>query len=160
MPAQVRDRHANRRIRLLLALFTIAFAAMFARAFWLQGVQAAHLSGLARSQHEATQTIPAGRGTVYDRTGIRLLNILDLGALLGGADDGDWGVLNLVGTTNPIGSAKPNYVVWGTVADWSNSYYVVWGTAMQNSDGEYVVWGTGDYGGEYVVWGTSVTPDK
>jgi serine protease AprX len=97
---------------------------------------------------------------VYDRTGIRLLNILDLGALLGGADDGEWGVLNLVGTQNPIGSAKPNYVVWGTVADWSNSYYVVWGTSMQNPDGEYVVWGTGDYGGEYVVWGTSVTPDK
>jgi serine protease AprX len=97
---------------------------------------------------------------IYDRTGIRLLNLLDLGALLGGADNGEWGVLNLVGTQNPIGSSRPNYVVWGTVADWSSSYYVVWGTAMQSPDGEYVVWGTGDYGGEYVVWGTTVTPDK
>ena len=103
------------------------------------------------------------RGTlidrIYDRTGVRLLNILDLGGLLGGADDADWGVLNLVGLSNPIGSAKPNYVVWGDMAGWSNSYYVVWGTSMQSPDGEYVVWGTGDYG-EYVVWGTSVNPDK
>ena len=45
---------------------------MFARAFWLQAVQAAHLSALATSQHEATQTIPAGRGTIFDRTGVQL----------------------------------------------------------------------------------------
>ena len=66
------DKQANRRIRLLLALFTIAFAAMFARAFWLQAVQAAHLGSVAVSQHEATQRIPAGRGTIFDRTGIEL----------------------------------------------------------------------------------------
>jgi cell division protein FtsI (penicillin-binding protein 3)/stage V sporulation protein D (sporulation-specific penicillin-binding protein) len=68
----IRDKQANRRIRLLLVLFTIAFLAMFARAFWLQGVEAAHLSGLAKSQHEETQTIPAGRGTIFDRTGVQL----------------------------------------------------------------------------------------
>ena len=97
---------------------------------------------------------------IYDRTGIRLLNILDLGALLGGADNGEWGVLNLVGLTNPIGSAAPNYVVWGTVADWSSSYYVVWGTSMQSPEGEYVVWGTSDSSGEYVVWGTGAEPGR
>ena len=53
-------------------------------------------------------------------------------------------MLNLVGLTNPIGSAAPNYVVWGTAAGWSSSYYVVWGTSMQSPDGEYVVWGTSD----------------
>ena len=72
---------------------------------------------------------------------------------------GEWGVLNLLGPSNPIGSAAPNYVVWGTVADWSNSYYVVWGSAMQDGDGEYVVWGSGDYSGEYVVWGSSIAQD-
>jgi serine protease AprX len=97
---------------------------------------------------------------IYDRTGIRLLTILDLGGLLGGADNGEWGVLNLVGLTNPIGSAAPNYVVWGTVADWSSSYYVVWGTSMQSPDGEYVVWGTSDNSGEYVVWGTGAEPGR
>ena len=47
MVSPIRDRQANRRIRLLLALFTLVFVAMLARAFWLQGVQAAHLSALA-----------------------------------------------------------------------------------------------------------------
>ena len=97
---------------------------------------------------------------VYDRTGIRLLTLLDLQALLGDADHGEWGVLNLVGLSNPIGSAAPNYVVWGTVSGWSDSYYVVWGTTMQSPEGEYVVWGTGDYDGEYVVWGTAVDEGK
>jgi serine protease AprX len=94
---------------------------------------------------------------IYDRTGIRLLNILDLGALLGG-NGGEWGVLNLLGLTNPIGSTAPNYIVWGNVAGWSGSYYIVWGTAMQSPDGEYIVWGTGDYG-EYIVWGTGLPQD-
>ena len=72
MASPMRERHANRRIRLLLSLFVLVFAAMFARAVWLQGVEAAHLSGLARSQQQATQTVPAGRGTIFDRTGVQL----------------------------------------------------------------------------------------
>ena len=54
---------------------------------------------------------------VYDRSGIRLLRILDFLNLFGDADEGEWGVLNLVGTSNRIGSAAPNYIVWGNVAD-------------------------------------------
>ena len=95
---------------------------------------------------------------VYDRTGIRLLGLLDLGSALRDADDADWGVLNLLGLTNPIGSIAPNYVVWGSVAGWTSSYYVVWGTTIQSPAGQYVVWGNGDYDGEYVVWGSSVDP--
>jgi len=72
MARPLRERQANRRIRLLLALFTLAFAALFARACYIQAVQAAHLSTLAKSQHESTQTIPAGRGTIFDRTGVQL----------------------------------------------------------------------------------------
>jgi cell division protein FtsI (penicillin-binding protein 3) len=52
--------------------FAVVFAGMFARAFWLQAVKAPHLSALAKSQHEAVQTIPAGRGTIFDRTGVQL----------------------------------------------------------------------------------------
>ena len=66
------DKQANRRIRLLLAVFAVVFGALFARAFWLQAVQAAHLTGVAQNQHEATQTIPADRGTIFDRTGVDL----------------------------------------------------------------------------------------
>jgi serine protease AprX len=97
---------------------------------------------------------------IYDRTGVRLLSLLDLGALFGNATDAEWGVLNLLGLSNPIASIAPNYVVWGTYADWTGSYYVVWGTAMESPDGEYVVWGTSDYDSEYVVWGTAVGPGK
>jgi cell division protein FtsI (penicillin-binding protein 3) len=62
----------NRRIRLLLVVFAFAFAAMFARAAWLQAVRAEDLGRLAKSQHRATVVDPGGRGTIYDRQGIQL----------------------------------------------------------------------------------------
>ena len=51
---------------------------------------------------------------------MRLLSLLDLQALLGDADNAEWGVLNLLGLSNPLGSVAPNYIVWGNVADWSD----------------------------------------
>ena len=92
---------------------------------------------------------------IYDRTGVRLLGLLDFLNLFRDADQAEANVLNLLGLSNPIGSAAPNYVVWGTMSGWTTSYYVVWGTSMQSPDGEYVVWGTSDNDGEYVVWGTA-----
>ena len=68
----MKDRLADRRIRLLLVIFLLAFAATFARAAWLQVVQASTLSAKAQSQHRTTLTIPAGRGTIFDRTGVQL----------------------------------------------------------------------------------------
>ena len=97
---------------------------------------------------------------VYDRTGVRLLSLLDLQWLLGDADRAEWGVLNLLGLSNPLGSVAPNYVVWGSAAGWSNSYYVVWGSAMQSPDGEYVVWGSGDSSGEYRRLGQQHSQEK
>jgi cell division protein FtsI/penicillin-binding protein 2 len=63
---------ANRRIRLLLTIFVVAFAATLLRAMWLQGVQARSLSRLAARQHREHVAVPAGRGAVYDRTGVQL----------------------------------------------------------------------------------------
>jgi cell division protein FtsI (penicillin-binding protein 3) len=68
----MKDRQANRRIRLLLALFVLVFGVTLARAVWLQGVRAAALGKLAEHQHRETITVPAGRGTIYDRTGVQL----------------------------------------------------------------------------------------
>jgi cell division protein FtsI (penicillin-binding protein 3) len=65
-------RVANRRIRLLLAVFAIAFAIAFLRAAWLQGVRAGSFGRLAASQHSEEVTIPAARGTIYDRGGVQL----------------------------------------------------------------------------------------
>jgi serine protease AprX len=94
---------------------------------------------------------------VYDRTGIRLLGLLDLGPLFGDANSMEPGVLNLLGSSNPLGSSGANYVVWGNVADWSNSYYVVWGNSIQSPSGQYVVWGNNEFSdSNYVVWGNSL----
>ncbi len=72
MATPIRDRQANRRVRLLGVALVLGLAAMFGRAFWLQAVDAAHLSGLARSEHQAPERIPATRGTIFDRTGVPL----------------------------------------------------------------------------------------
>ena len=63
---------ANRRIRLLLAVFVIAFGITFLRAAWLQGVRASSFGRLASSQHSEDVVIPAARGTIYDRGGVQL----------------------------------------------------------------------------------------
>jgi cell division protein FtsI/penicillin-binding protein 2 len=68
----VREKQANRRIRLLLAVFAVVFAITLARAVWLQGVQAAELGGMAKRQHHESITIPAGRGTIFDQNGVQL----------------------------------------------------------------------------------------
>jgi cell division protein FtsI (penicillin-binding protein 3) len=63
---------ANRRIRLLLAVFALAFAITFLRAFWLQGVRGDALGARAASQHREVLAIPAGRGTIFDSRGVQL----------------------------------------------------------------------------------------
>ena len=68
----MKARVVNRRVRLLTAVFAVAFAAVLLRAGWLQAVQAQGLDRLAASQHRETIVIPARRGSVYDRTGVEL----------------------------------------------------------------------------------------
>lgn len=104
-------------------------------------------------------------GTLIDRlyngTGLRLLGILDLGELLGGADTAESGVLTLLGLNNPIGSVAPNHVVWGNYAGWTGTYYIAWGTPMQDpASGQHVVWGNMSDDGEHVVWGNSMIGDR
>jgi serine protease AprX len=99
------------------------------------------------------------RGTLidrlYDRTGLRLLGLLDLGGLLSGADDAEPGVLTLLGESNPIGESAPNHLVWGNYAGWTSAYYISWGTPMQEpTSGQHLVWGN-MADGDHLVWGTS-----
>ena len=65
-------RHANRRIRLLVAVFAVVFVAAFARVAWLQAVKAQTLDRLATSQHREDLEVPAERGTIFDRLGVQL----------------------------------------------------------------------------------------
>ncbi|MGB2954247.1 MAG: penicillin-binding protein 2 [Gaiellaceae bacterium] len=63
---------ANHRIRLLLALFVLSFGGVLLRAVWLQGVRAQTLGAMAARQHREQVTVPAARGSIYDRAGFQL----------------------------------------------------------------------------------------
>jgi cell division protein FtsI/penicillin-binding protein 2 len=65
-------RVANRRIRLLAAVFALVFAVALGRAGWLQAIRANALTRMAASQHRETVDVPAHRGTIYDRLGFEL----------------------------------------------------------------------------------------
>jgi cell division protein FtsI (penicillin-binding protein 3) len=66
------SRLVNRRIRLFLAVLTVGFAGLFLRAAWLQGIRAQSLSRLGQTQHREKVTLPASRGTIFDRMGVRI----------------------------------------------------------------------------------------
>jgi len=72
LAASARTRQANRRLRLLLVIVLLAFGGTLARAAWLQVVQGPRLSRIAQSQHHEVVKTPAGRGTIFDRTGVPL----------------------------------------------------------------------------------------
>jgi cell division protein FtsI/penicillin-binding protein 2 len=65
----VRERRANHRIRLLLLSFGLLFIVAIARAAYVQAAQHDKYAKMATTQHRETIEIPAGRGTIYDRTG-------------------------------------------------------------------------------------------
>jgi cell division protein FtsI/penicillin-binding protein 2 len=65
-------RQANRRLRLLVAVFAVVFVAAFVRVAWLQAVKAQTLDHLATSQHRETIDVPAHRGAIFDRNGVQL----------------------------------------------------------------------------------------
>jgi cell division protein FtsI/penicillin-binding protein 2 len=65
-------RVSDRRIRWLLVVFGAVFGITLVRAAWLQTVQASSLASKEASQQHESVTVPAGRGTIYDRTGVQL----------------------------------------------------------------------------------------
>ena len=100
------------------------------------------------------------RGTLidrlYDRTGLRLLALADLGGLLGLADEAEPGVLTLLGESNALGDTQPNHLVWGNYTGWTSAYYIAWGTPMQEpTSGQHLVWGN-MADGDHLVWGTGM----
>ena len=66
------NRLVNRRIRLFLAALGLAFVGLLLRATWLQAVRAESLSSLGQTQQRQSVRIPAGRGTLFDRSGLEL----------------------------------------------------------------------------------------
>lgn len=93
---------------------------------------------------------------IYDGSGVRLLGLLDLSILWQQADSAEWGVLNLLGLSNPIAQTPANHVVWGDVAGWTSTYHVVWGDSIESPSGQHVVWGDAEHtDANHVVWGDS-----
>jgi cell division protein FtsI (penicillin-binding protein 3) len=68
----VTSRLANRRLRLLLAVFVLLFGVTLGRAVWLQAIKAHSLGRLAARQQRQVVKIPAGRGSIFDRVGVQL----------------------------------------------------------------------------------------
>jgi cell division protein FtsI (penicillin-binding protein 3)/stage V sporulation protein D (sporulation-specific penicillin-binding protein) len=68
----LKPRVVNSRLRLLLLIILVTFAALGARAAWIQTVRASSLSSLAQKQTKAELSLPARRGTIYDRLGTPL----------------------------------------------------------------------------------------
>jgi cell division protein FtsI/penicillin-binding protein 2 len=65
----LKTRVVNSRLRLLLLVILFTFAALGARAAWLQTVRAGSLAAMAQTQAKKPISLPAGRGTIYDRLG-------------------------------------------------------------------------------------------
>ena len=63
------ERGANARIRFLVIAFVAVFAVALGRAANVQVVEGSRYERMATRQHRETIEIPAGRGTIYDRTG-------------------------------------------------------------------------------------------
>jgi cell division protein FtsI (penicillin-binding protein 3) len=68
----LKSRVVNSRLRLLLLVILLTFAALGARAAWIQTIRASSLTSLAQKQTKADLVLPAGRGTIYDRLGTPL----------------------------------------------------------------------------------------
>ena len=94
---------------------------------------------------------------IYGNTGIRLLGLLDLSVLFQGADYAESGVLNLLGTSNPIAQTPANHLVWGDVAYWTTNYHLVWGDSIDSPSGQHLVWGDSEHtDANHLVWGDAV----
>jgi hypothetical protein len=71
----------------------------------------------------------------------------------------NFGQLNLLGTTNPLASVVPKYLLYGAVAGWTNAQTITWGTQISDPNGQTITWGTSE-DGDTITWGTStVRPD-
>jgi len=68
----LKTRVVNSRLRLLLLCIVVIFAALGARAAWIQTIRASSLTSLAQKQTKANLVLRAGRGTIYDRQGMPL----------------------------------------------------------------------------------------
>jgi serine protease AprX len=96
---------------------------------------------------------------VYNRTGIRLLSLLE--APLAWLTSGylKWGDLNLIGSSNPIANSRSNEILWGDIASWTSDHEILWGDTIYNPEGQEILWGDSSTSDSYeILWGDSAQP--
>jgi serine protease AprX len=98
------------------------------------------------------------QNNLYAGHGINLISALL--APLVWVDPGllNFGQLNLLGAGNPLANVMPKYLLYGTVAGWTNAQSITWGTQINDPQGQSITWGTSE-GGDSITWGTSTRPD-
>jgi len=51
-------------------------------------------------------------------------------------------------------------LLYGQVADWTNSQTIMWGTSITDPSGQTIMWGTSyTTDGTTIMWGTSMTAE-
>ncbi len=97
---------------------------------------------------------------LYNGTGIRLLGLLELPALIANPLQLVTGKLNLVGLTNPISLLIPKRILWGDISYWTTADQLTWGDTVYDTQGEQLTWGDNDTTDDYqLTWGDAMKGD-
>jgi serine protease AprX len=97
---------------------------------------------------------------LYAGVGIRLLSILQGPLVWLNSTLLNTGDLNLLGLGNPLASIAAKSLLYGQVADWTNSQTIMWGTSITDPSGQTIMWGTSyTTEGTTIMWGTSTTAE-
>lgn len=94
---------------------------------------------------------------LYAGTGLRLLSLLEAPIAWLTAGYLEWGDLNVVGLSNPVGQARPNEILWGDVSKWTSDQEILWGDTIYNPEGQEILWGDSRMAeGDEILWGDSI----
>lgn len=97
---------------------------------------------------------------LYAGVGIRLLSLLQGPLVWLNSTLLNTGDLNLLGIGNPLASIAAKSLLYGQVADWTNSQTIMWGTSITDPSGQTIMWGTSyTTDGTTIMWGTSMTAE-
>ena len=94
---------------------------------------------------------------LYAGVGIRILSLLQAPLAWLNSTLLNFGDLNLIGLGNPLASVAAKSLLYGQVADWTNSQTIMWGTSITDPQGQTIMWGTSyTTDGTTIMWGTSM----
>jgi serine protease AprX len=94
---------------------------------------------------------------LYNGTGIRLINLVELPGIILNPLQLVSGKLNLIGSTNPISLLIPKRILWGDISYWTTANQLTWGDQVYDPQGEQLTWGDNDTTDDYqLTWGDAM----